>query len=204
MKSIILSVTLCLLALSSASAETRVAYTLHTYASGTSTPIESVKAGGEFDLALVVRDARPEADGMFRGVFACYANCNFDARKASVQFVQYTAPYSNGKSCAIGDNGVYEWGAFRGLGKGDTERIEVSRVRLLAKWPPNVASTAKEVTASFRPQFSNPQLLDMRQPRFNTLLYGTPKRGGGYYPGEHSTVEAGEIQATGVTLRILK
>lgn len=185
-------------------AEPRVAYTLHAYSPNTSTPIETVKADGEFDLALVVQDKRPDVDGMARGVFAAYANCNYSKRYAELRWVQYTAPYSNGKSCGIVDNGLAEWGAFRGLGKGDTEPIEVSRVRFKALWPAGVAPGTQSVTTSFRPQFASPQLLDPRRPRFNTLLYGSYKRGGGYYPGEHSTVEAGEIEAKGVTVRILK
>jgi hypothetical protein len=192
-----IAIAILLITSAASSAEPRVSYTLHTYAPGTSTPIEMVKAGSEFDLALVVQDTRPEIDGMFRGVFASYVNCNYAKRYAALQHVQYTSPYLNGKNCGQVDNGLAEWGAFRGLGKGDTEPAEISRVRFKALWP--IGVVGNEVTASFRPQFAN-----IRKPRFDTLLYGTLKRGGGYYPGEQSFVLPDEIRATGTTVRIVK
>ena len=172
-------------------AEPRVAYTLHAYAPGTSTPVESVKAGQEFDLAMVVQDKRPE--GVIRGVFAAYANVNFASRYATVKHVSYTPPFVNGKNCGIVDAGLREWGAFRGLGKGDTEPIEVSRVRLVAKFPDGVVGGV--ATASFRPN-----VLNMAKPRFDSLLYGDLRAN----PPDYGTVKADEIEAKGVSVRILK
>lgn len=218
MKPIALSVALFCLAFSSAHAEPRVSYALHTYAPGTSDAITSVKAWQEFDLALVVRDLRPGGGTYIskhpkylgqrlpfsRGVFAAYVNVNFASRYAKVLQIDYTGPYKTvWASCDISDNGVREWGSAAGgtgQGSSNTEPTEVSRIRLVAKWPP-VAPGTQHVDASFRQNF-----VRLSSPRFDTQLYGTLKERGGrvYYPGEHSTVTADEIQATGTTLRILK
>lgn len=200
--------TTALLTATLSAAEPRVAYSLRAYAPGTSEPIEAVKAGGEFDLAMVVQDLREPVERMHRGVFAAYVNVNYDKRKAELRHVQFNAPYSTQKALiAERQGGIGPWGASRGLGSGGTSEVEVSRIRFLAHFPPGIVGN--ETKVSFRPQFLSPPLLDLNQPRFNTLLYGTTRKadvpgGREFYPGEQSYVTLGEIRAEGVSVRVLR
>ena len=200
-RKVLLTFALLLTASLCQAAEPRVAYSLHCYAAGTSEAIPSVKAGQEFDLALVVQDLRPEIDGMFRGVFATYCNATFATRYAAPQNVAYSAEFANGRHCFTNAYGLARWGAFTNGQPGDTEVHEVSRVRMKAQWPPAVAPSISQATVFFRINFNN-----LQSPADNTLVLGTLKTASPavYFPGEEPAVWVDQIETSGATLRVVK
>ena len=185
------------------SAEPRMTVGLRVVKAGTTyEAIDAIKAGEQFDLVLIVQDKRKIVEGMRRGVFAAYCNLGYSKRYADLQWVEHTPPFTDAekKSRVVTPAGLGPWGGMRGLGGGDTEPIEVSRIRFRALWPANIAPGLTEASTIFRCSVTG-----LRSPHFDTLLYGTkyPDRDA-YYPGEVGTVKPEEITVRGVALRILK
>lgn len=166
------------------------------------TEVQSIKAGSEFDLAMTVKDLRPELEGMSRGVFAAYCNVSFSSKDVMVSPAVFKPPYVNGKHFEINarGNGLVALGAFAGLQPTGPGEFEVCRVRMKALWPATIGPSINSTVVSFRVNFT-----DIKRPHYDTLLYGTrDQTSNGYYPGEHSWVNVDEIDATGATLVIAK
>jgi hypothetical protein len=214
-------------------AEPRVALALLAYQPATSTllptagtpPMPVIKAGQEFDLALVAQDLRPEGTQiskvpgptygkevpLLRGVYAAYATVRFQKALSAMTasppvygpFHQSTHPLF--PSCVGEESRINAMGSFFGtkippdessIGinpQSNSEPVEIVRVRMLAKFPPNWIIS--QTTQVFSLDFAS-----LSYPAHSTLLFGNVAD----IPPDQGTAFGAEIQATGVSVRILK
>lgn len=156
----------------------QVRYSLAFYAPGSTTqPINSIKAGQDFDLVLLVQDLR--ADGEFikwdgstqqlrRGVFAAYVDVFYVNRYAAFRSVAFSAPYGNGRHCDVATpSKLGALGAFCTFEVAGTAMREVARVRFTALWPSTIPSSLSESSTQFVLSAVN-----LDHPKYLTLLIG--------------------------------
>lgn len=195
---------LLVLALASvANAQATVRYTLAAYQPGTTTPVQTVKVGSTFDLAISVQDLRPPGtwtykgaqEAKIRGVFAAYCdvlyvgsgmNLTGNAVPPERNFT-FAPLYQNGTNVELLPNRLHDLGSFfagdwtQGAG---TDPVEVVRWNMTAKAAGN---------------YQVRMVFGSVSPWCNTLVFGNK----GADPPEESYVAPQQITTSQPTLKIV-
>lgn len=174
----------------------KVQYSLALLAKGTNSKKTSLKVGEVADLAVFVRDLRPNgtwtnAKGqqvpLVRGVFAAYLNLSFNYNNAQVvaDSFRFGPAYPNGLENHAAKGSYTDTGAFAssftGLGTTPYElfRMSVKGVRI--------------GTTTFTPSFN------VTRPKCDTLVYGNIAAN----PPEDSHVEVSDIVSAPLSFSVV-